>query len=70
MPGVEYLRGESVTLRTIEKEDIDFLHEMINNPELWQGFGAPGPRSKLEVKNRFEEQNQESHYSSAVMKKR
>jgi RimJ/RimL family protein N-acetyltransferase len=57
MPGAAYLSGDSVTLRTIEEEDIDFLHEMINNPELWQGFGAPGPRSKLEVENRFEEQN-------------
>ncbi|MFC4986631.1 GNAT family N-acetyltransferase [Saliphagus infecundisoli] len=57
MPGAVYLRGQSVTLRTIEEEDIDFLHEMINNPDLWQGFGAPGPRSKREVENRFEEQN-------------
>ena len=57
MPGAVYLRGESVTLRTIEEEDIDFLHEMINNPELWQGFGAPGPRNKQEMENRFEEQN-------------
>lgn len=45
------------TLRTIEREDIDFLHEMINTRELWQGFGAPGPRSQKDIENRFEEEN-------------
>lgn len=57
MPGVAYVRGDTITLRTIEQQDIDFLHEMINNPDVWQGFGAPGPRSRMEVEERFEEQN-------------
>jgi|SRR6056297_3110438 len=57
MPGAAYLEGDAVTLRTVEREDVDFLHEMLNDPELWQGFGAPGPRSRAEVEERFEEQN-------------
>lgn len=57
MPGAEYLRGELITLRTIEREDVDFLHEMINDPDLWRGFGAPGPRNRTEIEDRFEEQN-------------
>lgn len=57
MSGTPYLRGDTVTLRTIEREDLDFLHEMINTRELWQGFGAPGPRSRTEIEDRFEEQN-------------
>jgi len=57
MSGVPYLRGETVTLRTIERDDLEFLHEMINHPDLWQGFGAPGPRSRATVEDRFEEQN-------------
>lgn len=57
MPGVTYLRGSSLTLRTIEEEDIDFLQQMINDPALWRGFGAPGPRNRREMEERFEEQN-------------
>ncbi|AHZ23054.1 acetyltransferase [Haloferax mediterranei ATCC 33500] len=57
MPGAAFLHGDTVTLRTIEREDIDFLHEMINNPDLWQGFGAPNPRSRHTVAQQFEEQN-------------
>jgi RimJ/RimL family protein N-acetyltransferase len=57
MPGAVYLRGDAVTLRTVEHEDIAFLHEMLNNPALWRGFGAPGPRSEAEIERRFEEQN-------------
>jgi len=43
VPDVPYLRGETVTLRTIERNDVDFPHEMIDDPELWRGFGAPVP---------------------------
>lgn len=57
MPGPAYLHGETVELRTIETDDINFLQEMINDPELWQGFGAPGPRNRAEMEERFEEQN-------------
>lgn len=32
MPGSVYLRGEAVTLRTIEEEDLPFLRDLINEP--------------------------------------
>lgn len=57
MSGVPYLHGDVVTLRTIEREDIDFLHEMSNTRELWRGFGAPGPRNRTAIEDQFEEQN-------------
>lgn len=57
MPGPVYLSGTEVNLRTIEKEDIDFLQEALTDPEMWEGFGAPGPRNRMEMEERFEEQN-------------
>lgn len=57
MPGPAYLRGDTVTLRTVERGDLDFLQEMINRRELWDGFGAPGPRNRGEMESRFEDQN-------------
>lgn len=57
MPGPIYLDGDNVELRTIEDEDIDFLQKMLMDPELWRGFGAPGPRSRVAMEERFEVQN-------------
>jgi RimJ/RimL family protein N-acetyltransferase len=57
MPGPVYLSGDEVELRTIEREDLEFLQEMITDPAVWQGFGAPGPRNYEEMADRFEEQN-------------
>lgn len=57
MPGPVYLSGEEIELRTIEKEDLEFLQQAINDPALWNGFGAPDPRNRVEMEARFEEQN-------------
>jgi len=34
MPGAAYLRGEDVTLRTVEEEDLPFLRDTINDPDV------------------------------------
>lgn len=34
MPGPAFLPGETVELRTIEEEDLDFLQQTINDPEV------------------------------------
>ncbi|MFC7188639.1 hypothetical protein [Halocatena marina] len=35
MVGSAFLRGEDVRLRTIEKDDVDFLCDLINDPDGW-----------------------------------
>lgn len=57
MSGVTVLCGDTITLRTIETEDVEFLHEMINNPDHWHGFGTPHPRSRDEVRQRIEDRD-------------
>lgn len=43
MPGATFLRGDSVTLRTVEEEDLAFLQATINDPQVrrWVGNRAP-----------------------------
>lgn len=36
MPGAVYLRDDGITLRTIEEDDLAFLHETINDPSVRQ----------------------------------
>lgn len=57
MPGPVYLESEDVELRTIERDDLGFLQEMLNDPTVWEGFGAPGPRNHEEMAERFDDQN-------------
>ncbi len=34
MPGPVFIRGEDVTLRTLERDDLDLLHRSRNNPAI------------------------------------
>lgn len=40
------LRGEHIQLRALEPEDLDFLYEIENNPEIWEISGTIAPYSK------------------------
>ena len=46
MPGPAFLRGETVTLRTVEGEDVEFLQETVNNPDVRHGLSATEPISE------------------------
>ncbi|EMA50707.1 GNAT family N-acetyltransferase [Halococcus salifodinae] len=52
MPGKVFLRGERVTLRTVESEDedIDLLQQARNDPDLREGllFRSPSTRGQVE----------------------
>lgn len=41
MPGPRFLEGDTVTLRPIERDDIEFLHRVMNDPRVC------GPQSTL-----------------------
>ncbi|KTG28038.1 GNAT family N-acetyltransferase [Haloferax profundi] len=43
MPGAVFLEGDVVELRTVEADDIEFLHEMVNDPRVRNGIAAVDP---------------------------
>lgn len=55
MPGAVFLRGDSVTLRTIEEEDVEFLRDAINDPEVRKGLTVARPLNAEQEREYFEE---------------
>ena len=47
MPGAVFIEGDKIELRTIETEDIDFLHELVNDPAVRQGIAAVDPVTRV-----------------------
>ena len=55
MPGSVFLRGEDVTLQTVEEEDLEFLRDAINDPEVRKGLMATKPINGHQEREYFEE---------------
>ncbi|WP_227380863.1 GNAT family N-acetyltransferase [Haladaptatus halobius] len=55
MPGVAFLRGDRVTLRTIEHEDIAIIQRAYNEPDFQQGFLIESPVNQHMIEERIEE---------------
>ncbi|MFB6205016.1 MAG: GNAT family N-acetyltransferase [Haloglomus sp.] len=55
MPGPAFRRGETVALHPIEEEDIDFLHEYANRPEIRWGLTTAFPQTRSEAEEQHEE---------------
>ena len=53
MPGEAFLRGERVTLRTVESEDedIELLQRARNDPDLREGLLFRRPHTRGQVKD-------------------
>jgi RimJ/RimL family protein N-acetyltransferase len=65
MPGVVFLRGEQVTLRTIEQEDAAIIQRAYNEPDFQQGFLIESPKSRSAIEERIQEgieQDEDSIY--------
>ncbi|WP_410766832.1 GNAT family N-acetyltransferase [Haloferax sp. DFSO60] len=43
MPGAVFLEGDEVELRTVDGSDVDFLHELVNDPQIRRGIAALDP---------------------------
>jgi len=52
MPGAKFLEGEKTNLRTVEKEDIEFLRDTYNHPDVRKLVGNRRPKN-LEQENDF-----------------
>jgi RimJ/RimL family protein N-acetyltransferase len=61
MPGAVFLRGETVTLRTIEENDVAFMRDTINDPAVREGLTTAYPINAEQEREYFEERisNQE-----------
>lgn len=55
MPGPVFIDGDTVSLRTIEEEDLDFLQRQINDPRVRRAIGHPGPANGSQETDFFEE---------------
>lgn len=56
MPGALFLEGDEINLRTIEKEDLEFLTNNINHPKVGKNVAAVfKPRNKQQQKQFFED---------------
>lgn len=55
MPGAVFINGENVNLRTIEEEDLKFLRDNYNNPEILPNLTWEGPRNLEQKRELFEQ---------------
>lgn len=54
MPGAVFLEGNKINLRTVEKEDMEFLRDNINNPEVRTYLTARKPVNIEQEREFFE----------------
>ncbi|WP_323190255.1 GNAT family protein [Halostella sp. PRR32] len=55
MPGATFLRGETVSLRTVESDDIEFLRDAVNHPDVWRSTLMSTPKNAEQEREFFEE---------------
>lgn len=54
MPGPAFLRGDRVTLRPPAEEDLPFLGELVNHPDVWPTAGTARPHTDVEEREWLE----------------
>src|SRR6056297_3794312 len=59
MPGPVFLRGDTVDLHTVEREDIDFHHRNHNRPEVRHWMPAVHPKTRDEIEEQFEDRDED-----------
>lgn len=60
MPGPVFLAGENVSLRTVEEEDLAFVHETVNTPAIWKTMRPSRPYTLEEIRSSFEPESAEA----------
>jgi RimJ/RimL family protein N-acetyltransferase len=55
MPGASFLRGDRVTLRTIEEEDLEFVRDNIDDPRVRRPLTSASPTNLETTREHFEE---------------
>lgn len=55
MPGPVFLAGDNIQLRTVEEEDLPFLHEHITDDRIWRPLGRSTPLNRIQEEEYFED---------------
>lgn len=55
MPGTAFLEGDDIKLRTIEEEDLEFLRDGVNHPEVRIHMGNRNPQNMENQQEFFDE---------------
>ncbi|WP_247001126.1 GNAT family N-acetyltransferase [Halosolutus gelatinilyticus] len=55
-----FLIGNSVSLRTVEEEDVEFIHETVNSSEIWKTMQPSRPYSLNEIRSIFSPDSESS----------
>jgi RimJ/RimL family protein N-acetyltransferase len=55
MPGPTFLRGDTVSLRTVEEEDVEFLRDVVNDPDVRRTTLMTAPKNAQQEREFFEE---------------
>lgn len=56
MPGPVFLSGERVTLRPVEEEDLEFIRDAVNDPQVWKSVGGQDTPTNLAMERKFFEE--------------
>ena len=59
MPGPRYAEGETVTLRTMEEEDVEFCQRLINDPRVRTRLFQGGPTNRAQEREFIENATEE-----------
>jgi RimJ/RimL family protein N-acetyltransferase len=59
MPGPVFIEGERVTLRPLEKEDLEFCVEHLNDPDVRRGLAGGDPLNSHQEEEWFEGTNED-----------
>lgn len=54
MPGAVFIEGDEVNLRTVEEEDLEFIRDTYNHPEVRQNMSNDLPANKEQERDFFE----------------
>jgi len=63
---METLKGNTISLRALEPEDVTFLFEMENDEQFWQVSNTQAPFSKYLLKNYIEQSHQDIYQAKQL----
>lgn len=55
MPGAAFIEGDKVNLRTVEEEDLEFIRDNFNQPEVWKNLDYKIPQNLEQEREFFDE---------------
>jgi len=60
MPGPTFLRGEAVTLRVVDEDDLAFAQRVVNHPDVRRGVGVFARKTAEDEREWYESQDEDN----------